>query len=246
MRPLRLPTLITITLLALLLLSGCASKPKPEDVTFQPTENQNVTSEKESEASYLIPVPTAAEGKVNVSYKGIEDARTKQSEAKVPSLHLQLQISSKSEKGLAPWAFDVRNQQLSLRNQESSFTPTWAHSPGQTFPVLQVAPGETKTVDLYYALPEDKRSATEIPGFTLNWQVQTSSRLVAEATSFDQVSKNLRNTAVYPFTARPYDYDPLAAPVSPVPRGPASVPSTSDWWMNPLSDMPYPWSDMYY
>lgn len=244
MRPLRPETLLTLILLAFLMLSGCSSKPKVEDVTFRPMENETSSAEGQPEATYLLPLPTASEGKVNIVYHGIEDAFARNSQTKVPSLHLQLVVSNAS--GKTPWTVDVRSQHLSLKNETKTMSPTWAYSKGSSLPIVRIDPETSQTIDLYYALPEDKRTALEVPGFTLNWQVWTEKLLVAEPTTFDQIQRVGRNVSVYPFAQQPINRDPYLRPYGPAIRDPASIGLDSDWWMDPFTDVPPPWRDMTY
>lgn len=238
MRPIRTALLTPLAMLALFLASGCASEPK-SDVTFTPTEHRRVGEQGQTGATYLLPVATDARGNVNLQYQGIKDARTAKSDSAVPSLHLQMKVDN--EKAPGAWFVDVRKQELRLQEQTKSMMPTWAHTEGGSLPLVRVDPGQSQTIDLYFALPPDQQKAHEIPGFVLSWQVRTDQRLVSEATPFDQVTTLPAKTAVYPFENRdfPQTYGPTW-------RSPAMVGVPSTWWMDPFTDLPYPWHDLQY
>lgn len=227
--------LLTFALFTLVATSACSSAPKENEVVFEPTRNQAQAPDGKHEAVYNLPVPTDAKGTVRLESEGVEDIRAKESEQKVPSLHLKMIVNN--EKDAQPWMLDARNQQVSLQGG-TTLTPTLVNTKGESLPMIEVEPGETQDIDLYYALPEKFKNATEIPGFTARWEVQTENRTVAEATPFDQISPNLGSRSVYPFGGSPFE--------SPPTRRPQSIGVESDWWLDPFTDLPFPWRDTIY
>lgn len=232
---------------------GCSSSSKKhDDVTFAPTENravtednstgENISTENNSAnggpavATYNIPLPASPLGQVSVMSKGIEDVKARDSDTAVSALHLQMTVVN--EKGAQPWVVDPRNLIVEIEGDGSLHT-TLVNTPGEVLPLINVVPGETQTIDLYFVLPDDYKTAMRIPGFTFKWQVRTDhEQLVAENTPFAQITAFGKRISVYPF-----DQSPLNTEWNRVPQ---SVGPDIDWWADPFSNLPFPWYDLVY
>ena len=63
----------------------------------------------------------------------------------------------------------------------------YANTDQGSVPVVTVARGERRTVDLYFPLPGPVRGPESLAAFDLKWQIQTGARLVAERTPFSRL-----------------------------------------------------------
>lgn len=159
-------------------LSGCGAS-----YAYVPTEEASANAAGPPAARYGVP-PEAPHGDVRVSTTGVENVRLASGD-QVRTLHVRLTVSN--DNGAAAWTMDTRDVLLDLAKtgeRRASFvrgTPSGSS-------VLAVAPGDARSVDLYYVLPREEKSEKRIPRFDVLWQVQTAERVVAERTPFERVT----------------------------------------------------------
>ncbi len=110
-------------------------------------------------ASY-VPSPPPRVGVVRVSAS--RDAA---------ALHLRMTVRNDSRK---PWRVDTSRQLVQLPGER------WTAPSGATLPVVEVAPGERQTIDLYYPLPDARR----VPEFIAAWEVRAGNRTIEGRTPF--------------------------------------------------------------
>jgi hypothetical protein len=85
-----------------------------------------------------------------------------------------------------PWHVDTR-EQLGTLDSHGQSRPAFAAATRGGPPVLQIAPGTSDTIDLYYPLPASIQKASLVPHFEVLWRVQTPETLVSERTSFERL-----------------------------------------------------------
>ena len=113
-------------------------------------------------------------------------------------LAVRFVVTNDSDTG--PWHFDTAAEQLSLPGTpELQATSVTVGAAGE-HPTIAIAPGQSRTIDFLYTLPEYLDSNREIEGCDVTWQVQTASRTVAGNTPFQRV-------ALGPNYPPPYYYD---------------------------------------
>lgn len=196
MIPWRISTLVPL-LVPLFFLSSCATEQfayVPSDLSGQKTEHT-----KNGKASYQVP-PEAPTGTVRIRSGGIVKLKPNKGGAKVPALHVRVVLANQSSP--MPWNVDPRALTVSFPNGEANVAPIFVQSHSPTTPVLVVSQGEMRSLDLYYALPEEEKSAKELPEFNFQWEIHVGPRLVQETTSFDRVT-----LPSYDYGAYPYPYD---------------------------------------
>lgn len=252
-------------------LAGCASHgPRTPDeaekartaalkqADFTPSENTGVSKQAEDSVTYNIPISNHPEGKLEVISRGVQEIRSRKSDKMLPAMHVTMVVSN--EKSTRTWSIDARTQQLLLRS-DVSLRPSLVQAEAIALPMIEVKPGHSETIELFYAIPVKLRNVVELPGFELKWQIQTQRRLVSQSTKFDQKLSTTNATAVYPFDRHGSRFDRAADyPAMDAPNPPDSGPTTPDsrralrqgpamdptWWADPFTEFPFPWRDMVY
>jgi hypothetical protein len=99
-----------------------------------------------------------------------------------------VRMSAQNE-GSAPWVVDKKDQLLDIgvgdtgaRKERVRAATDADRSPAQT----TIAPGKTAAVDLFFPLPANASSATEIPALELVWTVREGTRPIVMATPFER------------------------------------------------------------
>jgi hypothetical protein len=201
----------TLVLAAGWLAAGCATN---SDFIYQPSEQATAQVSGRPAARYGVP-PEKPMGDVRVTAFGVKDVHPPKPAPKEPVVTTRLVIANNSDP--TPWTLDTRQQALLLPPSPQRITPVYANSDAGPGPIITIYPGQQRTVDLFFPLPKGMDKASKLPDFDLAWQVDTSSRLVAERTPFERQSLvPLYTTTVYdtPFAFAPgwapyWWYDPL-------------------------------------
>jgi hypothetical protein len=170
-------------------------------------------------------------GRVVITSFGVHDMQVGQQEKPVRFLHVRMQLTNTDDTG--PWTFDVRQQLLALPNEGQS-QPALINADQRDLPNLSVAPGQTRTVDLYYALPQTLQTAREIPAGDLSWHVQTPGQTIAQRTPIEEQRPN-EPGAQYSAAAQPSGtYGAEQAPMTTdgdyAAYPPYAYPYPSDYW----------------
>jgi hypothetical protein len=165
-------------LIAVLLLGACAI----EQYVFRPTEQVTAREMGMPASRYLVP-PESPRGKVVVTSFGLRDLQASDTGESTRFLHVRMVVTN--DNAAAPWSVDTRQQLLELPGEGRS-RPAYVNVDQGALPQVQIAPTEKRTIDLYYPLPEDLKSARQIDQFDVLWNVQTERRLVAQRTPFER------------------------------------------------------------
>lgn len=191
------------------LLSGCAG----EMYLFEPAEQATATIEGYSAARYAIP-PEAPRGDLRVASFGVTDIEQAGGD-EVAAIHVRLVISNDSSAG--PWSVDTRKVRLEVRGRGDIGAPL-VSTDGEGLPVVSVAPGRQRVIDLFYPLPEEMEGASDVPAFDLIWAVRTEAREVVERTPFERIeferSPRMAATAGAEWYGPYWWYDPWYYPPS--------------------------------
>jgi hypothetical protein len=187
--------------------AGCA----PFQYTFTPTEQVTATTDGVPAARYPVP-PEMPRGTVYVTSFGVVQADVAGTGQKTPLLAVRLTVSH--DEGPVPWTVDTREQLLQIPGAGKS-RAAFVNSDVAGAPVIPVASGQKRTIDLYYALPPSMATGAKIPSFDLLWQVHTAERPVAQRTPFQKQTYELADVWTYPV----------------FPMGPGWAPY---WWYDPF------------
>ncbi len=157
------------------------------EYTYAPATTSNAVVSGKPAADYSMApqssLPRATAGDVRVATFGIVPVHAPGGE--VQALHVRMIFAND---GVAPWTFDSRDQRIVLSNGEESRPSFAAAGLGTPPPVLQIATGGRRVVDLFFPLPHPVDDATRLPEFKLVWSVQSGSRKIEHQTAFDRVT----------------------------------------------------------
>jgi hypothetical protein len=184
-----------------LALGACSS----DAYVYSPTTNTNATLEGKPAAAYPIP-PERPTGDVRIASIGFADLAAKgvPEAGKVRSIHVREIVENDSR---APWTIDTREQRLTIDEGDASRAAFARADPGSTGPPLvQVAPGATRAVDLFFPVPAPMSKARTLPAFDAVWTVTTDQRVVIERTPLERIEHLPRYAGDEAYGA--YWYDP--------------------------------------
>lgn len=159
-------------------------------------------------ASYYGIPPEAPRGHLRIATLGFAEIRPQGAgdDQELRALHVRMIVANNADR---PWLVDTREQRAVLPNGGES-RPAYATADrgGAQPPSVEIAPGQARTIDLFYPLPQHMQSAGEVPSFDVLWRVDTAGRAVVDRTPFERIE-------IYPDNYResyawdgPYWYDP--------------------------------------
>jgi hypothetical protein len=158
---------------------GCAAN---SDYVYQP-DTPNATAAGLPAARTPIP-QEAPQGAIEVTSYGVtqlqRDGRT------IPALHVRTIVTNDGDD--RPWTLDTTQQLVEIPGEGRS-RAIFVNADVGTLPGATIARHERRVIDLYFALPDTLRSASQLPRFDVLWQVGTASRMVASRTSFERVER---------------------------------------------------------
>jgi hypothetical protein len=190
------------------LLSACAT-----NMEYVPTEQVSAQLQGRPASQYRVP-PESPRGDVTVVSRGVVHVERDGHRADV--LHVAVRLSNDQDSG--PWTFDVREQKL-LVPVAGSITPAPVSPAAGGAPVVNVAPGGQRTMDLYFPTPPGVKT-NRLHAFDLLWTVRTPQRIVTERTPFEGWGSD------------GYRYGPFSSVSVGFGLGPM-------WWYEPLYYRPY-------
>jgi len=181
-----------ISYLAIAMLAECAAA---NEYRYAP-EHATVSLDGEPATRIAIP-PERPEGQVSVASFGITDVQ------RVPALHVRMVVSNDGDS--QPWTVDTRQQILDAGGQQ--LRPAFVSSDANELPAITIPTRQKRTIDLYYPRPTGNVSQ-----FDLIWQVDTSTRPVAQRTAFQRFAEPETDAQYTTFWGPYYWYDPLFYP----------------------------------
>ena len=158
---------------------GCAAN---SDYVYQP-DTANATAAGLPAARTPIP-QEAPQGAIEVTSYGV--TQLQRDGMKIPALHVRAIVTNDGD--AQPWTLDTTQQLVEIPGEGRS-RPIFVNAEVGTLPNVSIALHDRRVIDLYYALPDTVRSASQLPRFDLLWQVNTPARAVASRTSFDRVDR---------------------------------------------------------
>jgi hypothetical protein len=153
---------------------------------YVPTTNATATISGRTASEYQIP-PEAPRGDVRIASFGMTNltAKTNPEQGQIRALHLRLMIDNNSD---TPWQLDTREQRLDLSGYGPSAPAFASASPGPSLPpIVTIAAGGKRTVDLFFPLPPNEQHASKVPSFDALWRIKTGNELVAERSPFERI-----------------------------------------------------------
>ena len=174
------------TLLLALFLGGCAT----EDYRYVPADHRASSMK---EAIYNEPKNDPS-GSVRIEYVGVEKSPD--------SIHLKLVASNHSPSGV--WRIDSSSFFVAFPDGVKSYVAKAEPTK------LQIPSGALLGMDLYFPLPSDIKSESQVPEFDFHWSAQAIGKNVQETTAFDRVRIPKRYASVDPYWDSFYNYSPYS------------------------------------
>jgi hypothetical protein len=189
------------TAVLLVALAACNTN----EYVYRPAVNTSAVVAGKPAANYALP-PELPRGDMRLATMGLaEITPVGQSDVTMPAIHLREVVVDNSDR---PWRLDTREQRIILANgSESRAAFATADGPGGAPPIVDVAPGGQRTIDLFFPLPAGIGGEDELPRFDVVWNVQTDARVVTERTPFERLT--LVPPPRYGWADSYYYYDPL-------------------------------------
>jgi len=210
----RVPSLLVLlaTALALWSVAACGTT----HYAYAPTKITSAEVVGRPATEYAFPPPSPA-GKLRVATFGLE----RPTDQSPPSVHVRMELVNRSAQ---PFVIDAREQRLELPLDDRTVTlvaSTTKAAPSR----LEVAPGGTAALDLFFVLPPGAQEAEEVPAFAAVLTVHAGPREVTMRTPFERLASSLpRQNAPRP--GHPYDTGerPSDRPDGPPPPSPVPIP----------------------
>jgi hypothetical protein len=146
-------------------------------------------------AEYAFP-PAPPQGRVKLATFGL----ARPTDESPPSVHLRMELTNRTAE---PWVIDKSEQKLELELGGRKVTIP-AIAPSASASRVQVAPGGSATLDLFFPLPPGAQDAKALPAFAAIWTVQTGPRVVTTRTPFERFQTSIPMQNV-PRPGHPYD-----------------------------------------
>ena len=188
--------LASLEVLGFLSIAGCST----EQYRYVPEDPKTPNNEARAEAVYLE-TATVPNGTVRVLSMGIAELKPNDGSKTFSALHLRMSISNQSSN---IWILNTNEELVSLPNQPS-MPPTFVNTNSPIASQLNVNPGELRTVDLYYRLPDEKNSAKDVAEFDFNWRIQAGGTPIQETTQFARIRAYPLYAVATPYYG-PYTY----------------------------------------
>ncbi len=133
-------------------------------------------------AHYAIPTDRPT-GDVRVGSFGLTAVQPRSGGPTTNVAHVRLIVANNSDE--IPWTIDTREAVMVIAGEGNS-RPAFVNTDAGTPPVLQIARGEQRMIDLYYPLPSGKALEETVPAFDVTWRVQTATADVVQRTPFER------------------------------------------------------------
>ena len=154
----------------------------PRDNVYQP-DTANATSG--GLPATRTPIPQERpQGAIELVSYGVTDLE--RDAVTLPALHVRAIVSNDGDD--TPWTMDTTQQVVEIPGEGRS-QPIFVNADVGTLPNVTIARHERRVLDLYYALPDTMRKASQLPRFDMLWQVNTPERAVASRTAFERVDR---------------------------------------------------------
>jgi len=172
----------------------------PRTYGYAPVTNTSAQVSGHLAAELAFP-PDSPHGNVRLATLGLTQA----SGGGTRSIHVRMVAENR---GREPWIVDKREQELAVAVGDAARATVVRADivqPRGAPDRVEVRPGETATIDLFFPLPPGAQGARDVPAFDAVWVVRAGSRAVATRTPFERFAASPAQnvpTAAYPYTPR--------------------------------------------
>ena len=155
------------------------------DYVYRPSENATTTITGHPAADYQVP-PRAPQGDVRLAYFGVTKISANGApKQKQKAFHVRMVVT---DNGQTPWTMDTRQQAIAFPDGQELAPAHVTTNDGQVdLPSVVVPARGERVIDLFYRLPANLRSASQVPAFTVVWHVDTPQQQVTERTRFERM-----------------------------------------------------------
>jgi hypothetical protein len=155
------------------------------DYVYSPSENATANITGHPAADYQIP-PKAPQGDVQLAYFGVTKISANGApKQKQKAVHVRMVVR---DNGQTPWTMDTRQQALAFPDGQELAPAHVTTDDGEVgLPSVMVPARGERVIDLFYRLPANKQSASQLPAFSVVWRVDTPHQQVTERTRFDRM-----------------------------------------------------------
>jgi hypothetical protein len=152
---------------------------------YRPADNATATMTGRVAADYQIPA-NAPRGDVRLASFGIGKISMSGSpNQKQKAVHVRMIVTDNSQ---TPWTMDMRQQAIALPDGQQ-LTPAHVstHEGQNGLPSVTVPARGKRIIDLFYGLPANIQSASQLPSFSVVWHVNMPQQQLTERTRFDRM-----------------------------------------------------------
>ena len=171
----------SIILLLGSLLGGCAATTTNAYV-YTPAVQTDARVSGYPAAHYAIPRDRPA-GDVRVGSFGLTAVQPQNGGPTTRVAHVRLIIANNADD--VPWTIDTREAVMMIAGEGNS-RPAFVNTDAGAPPVVQIARGEQRTLDLYYPLPPGRAAEDALAAFDVTWRVHTGTGDAVERTPFER------------------------------------------------------------
>jgi hypothetical protein len=152
---------------------------------YQPAANATATMKGRVAADYKIP-STAPQGDVRLASFGMSKITPSNNpDQREKAVHVRMIVN---DNGQAPWTLDTRQQVIVLPDGQQVAPALVTTREGLSgLPSVTVPAGGKRIIDLFYPLPANMQSASQVPEFDVVWHVDTPQQQVTERTPFERL-----------------------------------------------------------
>lgn len=163
----------------LVVLAGCAMS---GEYLYGPAVAADPASSGYPAAYYAEPRgrPT---GDVRLATFGLTDIAAERGATALPVLHVRMIVANNADP--VPWTIDTQTIVATIA-AGGSIRPALVNSDAGVPPIVQIALGEQRAIDLFFPLPGGLTTPEAMPAFDVSWQIETGAGLVAERTPFER------------------------------------------------------------
>jgi hypothetical protein len=179
----------------LLVFSGCSTA----QYKYVPSEHQAAQHGAQStEAVYSVPA-NLPDGQVKITSLGLMNLKSKVDSKEFPVIHLRMSITNNCDSG--EWTLNTQDQFVAFPNDGQGKALVMDPSASS---IVQVGPGQLRTVDYFFPLPDKESSPKNLPEFDFHWKIQAGEQLVQQSTSFDRIQIQQPVAMMDPYGPWPY------------------------------------------
>jgi len=161
-------------------IAGCATTSVA--YVYRPAVRMDASVSGYPAASYAIPTDRPT-GDVRIGSFGLTEVQPQGGGPTTRVAHVRLVVANNTDE--IPWMVDTRDAVVAIAGEGTSL-PAFVNTDAGNPPLVQIARGEQRTIDLYYPLPLARSTEDVLPAFDVTWRVRTANAEVVQRTPFER------------------------------------------------------------